>query len=226
MNRALAGALVAAAALVLFGALFLLRAPRNAAKASADEAATPAAGARSDSVSDSDTAAASGSEPEANAGQLLPPAPETPRELRSVTLWLPALAGRIAPTTVEIESAPEPKERIEALLRALLTATPAPPLSPLFVSEVQLVATLRGADATLFVDLAAADGGGPPASGSELELQRVYSIVHTVVRNEPSVTRVVLLWNGTQRPSLSGHVDTGHALEPRSDLERGSEGGR
>jgi hypothetical protein len=40
-----------------------------------------------------------------------------------------------------------------------------------------------------------------------------------VVRNEPSVERVVLLWNGTQRRSLSVHVDTGHALGPRPELE-------
>jgi hypothetical protein len=136
-----------------------------------------------------------------------------------VTLWLPAPGGLIAPTTVEIASAPEPKARIEALLRALLATTPPPPLAPLFSSEVRLVATLRGPDATLFVDLAGAEGAEPPASGSELELQRVYSIVETVIGNEPSVERVVLLWNGVQRQSLSGHVDTGHPLVPRPDLE-------
>lgn len=207
MNRALAGALVVVAALVLLGALWLLRAPRGAADAPAEDGA----GAAQEAASEAPAGA-----PESAA----PPAPAEPAlERREVTLWLPAPAGKIAPTAVEVESAAEPKARIEALLRTLLTATPAPPLSPLFATEVKLVSTLRGADATLYVDLAGAEGAPPPASGSELELQRVYSIVHTVVRNEPSVARVVLLWNGEQRLSFCGHVDTGHALVPRAELE-------
>jgi len=68
-------------------------------------------------------------------------------------------------------------------------------------------------------DLRADDGGAPPASGSALELQRVYAIVHTVLRNVPDVSHVVLLWNGVQRLSLSGHVDTGHALSLMPALE-------
>ena len=208
MNRALAGALVLAAALVLFGALFLLRAPRHVPAA----ATAPGPSAPSGVT-------------EGTEGTAAPPAAPAPvlEETRQVTLWLPAPGGLIAPTTIELASAPEPAARIDALLRALFAATPAPPLSPLFAGEVKLVATMRGADATLYVDLGGADGAEPPGSGSELELQRVYSIVHTVVRNEPSVERVVLLWNGAQRLSLAGHVDTGHPLVPRPELEAGAE---
>ena len=59
----------------------------------------------------------------------------------------------------------------------------------------------------------------PPQSGSTLELLRIYAVVHTVLRNVEEANRVVLLWNGVQRPSLAGHVDTGHPLRLRVDLE-------
>ena len=195
MSRALAGALVAAGALVLVVALVLLRSQRQARSGATERAEDPAP-----------------------APAAPPPEPPPQVETRTASLWLPAPGGRIASTPVEVSSAPDPQARIDALVAALLAATPAPPLAPLFDGEVKLVATLRGPDATLYVDLTAGEGVEPPASGSQLELQRVYSIVQTVVANEPSVERVVLLWNGVQRPSLSGHVDTGHALVPRREL--------
>ncbi len=74
-------------------------------------------------------------------------------------------------------------------------------------------------DGSLYIDLRAADGAEPPGAGSTLEMQRVYSIVHTVIRNEPGIARVALLWNGTQRLSLCGHVDTSRPLGPRDELE-------
>ena len=37
--------------------------------------------------------------------------------------------------------------------------------------------------------------------------------------HEPRIERVVLLWNGVQRESLAGHVDTGHPLVLRPELE-------
>jgi hypothetical protein len=67
--------------------------------------------------------------------------------------------------------------------------------------------------------LRSADGAEPPGAGSTLEMQRVYAIVHTVLRNEPGLSGVVLLWNGVQRSSLSGHVDTTRPLVLRPELE-------
>lgn len=58
----------------------------------------------------------------------------------------------------------------------------------------------------------------PPASGSREELLRIYSVVETVTVNVPEVRRVVLLWNGVQRESFAGHVDTSRPLAPRDDL--------
>ena len=143
---------------------------------------------------------------------------EAPRETWSATLWLPSTSDRLAPLTVTVESAGDARARAEAVVSALLAAAPEAPRAPVFPRAVQLGRLLL-LDGTAYVDLRPDDGGDLPSSGSAVELMRVYSIVHTLVRNVPEVQRVVLLWNGVQRPAFPGHVDTGHALKPLASLE-------
>jgi hypothetical protein len=135
------------------------------------------------------------------------------------TLWLPSESERLAPAEVEVSSGSEPEARAGALVAALLARRPEPPLDALFPGEVAL-GRLLVTGGTAFVDLRPADGAAdPPSAGSNLELLRVYSIVHTLARNVPEIERVVLLWNGTQRAGFPGHVDTGHPLVPIAGLE-------
>ncbi len=61
---------------------------------------------------------------------------------------------------------------------------------------------------------------GPPM-GLQDELLAVYSVVNSLVLNDLGVERVVFLWNGEQRPTFSGHVDTTRPL--MADLERNAE---
>jgi hypothetical protein len=191
MSRRAAAAIVALAALVaVFGSLWLVRQRRAPAPAQAWIAGPPA-----------------GVEP------------ASPLERRQVTLWLPTSGGRLAPLAAEVESGPELAARLEALVAALLAAPSAGELVAVFPQPVRVVAQVIGPDGTLFVDLRAEDGGPPPGAGSTLETQRIYAIVHTVLRNEPRIERVVLLWNGVQRESLAGHVDTGRPLLLRPELE-------
>lgn len=137
------------------------------------------------------------------------------------TLWLPSESERLAPTSVEVASGADPEARAAALVAALLAARPEPPLDAVFPGEVA-VGRLLVSGGTAFVDLRPLDGAGdPPSAGSNLELLRVYSIVHTLARNVPEIERVVLLWNGTQRAGFPGHVDTGHPLVPIPALEGG-----
>ena len=49
-------------------------------------------------------------------------------------------------------------------------------------------------------------------------MQTVYSLVDTVVANVPQIQRVALLWNGTQRETFSGHLDTSQPLVPDRKL--------
>jgi len=192
MSRRAAGALVAVALLVVLAAVAYLYRPRERPVERGPEAtAEPAA-------------------PEAAAPEV---------EHRTVTLWLPGPRGRIAPLETEIEAPPTVEGRLAALLAALLAAGPEQGATALFPEPVVASTVLLTPDGTLYLDLRAASGGPPPPAGSTLELQRVYSLVHTVLRNEPEVGAVVLLWNGVQPGSLSGHVDTGHPLTLLDGIE-------
>lgn len=61
-------------------------------------------------------------------------------------------------------------------------------------------------------------GGTPPALGTRGELLSVYSLVNTVAMNVTGVRSVVLLWNGQQRETFAGHIDTTRSLKPRENL--------
>jgi hypothetical protein len=50
------------------------------------------------------------------------------------------------------------------------------------------------------------------------EMQTVYSLVNSIAGNVPQVTQVALLWNGSQRLSFSGHLDTSRPLAPNQVL--------
>ena len=45
-----------------------------------------------------------------------------------------------------------------------------------------------------------------------LELLRVFGMVNTVLANDERARAVVLLWNGSQRQTFAGHVDTSRPL--------------
>ncbi|HLX10953.1 MAG TPA: GerMN domain-containing protein [Thermoanaerobaculia bacterium] len=87
-----------------------------------------------------------------------------------------------------------------------------------FPPEVKLGSVELSADGIAFVDLRWPDHEDPPESGSTEEIQRVYSVVDSLALNVPEVNRVVLLWNGTQRITFSGHLDTSRPLQPDRTL--------
>jgi hypothetical protein len=87
-----------------------------------------------------------------------------------------------------------------------------------FPPEVKLGGVELAADGTAFVELRWPDHDDPPESGSTEEIQRVYSLVDSVALNVPQVHRVVLLWNGTQRITFAGHLDTSRPLLPDRTL--------
>ena len=57
-----------------------------------------------------------------------------------------------------------------------------------------------------------------PAMGLTEELLAVYSLVNSLTANNLGVDRVVLMWNGEQRSTFAGHVDTTRPL--MADLGR------
>lgn len=57
-----------------------------------------------------------------------------------------------------------------------------------------------------------------PAMGLTEELLAVYSLVNSLTASNLGVDQVVLMWNGEQRPTFAGHVDTTRPL--MADLSR------
>lgn len=62
----------------------------------------------------------------------------------------------------------------------------------------------------------------PPSSGSLDEMLSVYSLVNSLEATLPELEGVVLLWNGQQRPSFAGHLDTGRPLTTDDSLVGGA----
>ena len=142
-----------------------------------------------------------------------------PLERFPARLHRPAAGGGLAIEALDLESVAEPGARVAAALSALLGAAPAGDFGAVFPEPVAVRRVLLGGDGTLYVDLASESGGDPPPCGSTEELQRVYALVHTALDAAPDATRVVLLWNGVQRRSLAGHVDTARPLGRYPALE-------
>jgi hypothetical protein len=147
------------------------------------------------------------------------------------------LAGPAATATATAATAATPAPGAAAAAGAATPPVPAAPPGPAsrpapaaapaaadsglvrpFPSEVKLGSVELSADGTAFVDLRWPNHDDPPESGSTEEIQRVYSLVDSVALNVPQVNRVVLLWNGTQRITFAGHLDTSRPLLPDRTL--------
>jgi spore germination protein GerM len=165
-------------------------------------------------------------------------------ERHAFDLYFPASGGGLRGERRELQVSEAPKDRIRKVLEALLAgpaaapaaaprpsstgaaaaaAAAAPGASPAglvrpFPPEVKLGSVELSADGIAFVDLRWPDREDPPESGSTEEIQRVYSLVDSLALNVPQVNRVVLLWNGTQRITFSGHLDTSRPLLPDRTL--------
>ncbi len=159
------------------------------------------------------------------AAQSLPsPAPalapaSVVEETWTARLFLPAANDLLLPQEAPVVSASGARARAAGVVAALLAVAPVAPRVPVFPPEVKLGKLLLLEDGTVIVDLRTDPVAEPPQSGSTEEQLRIYAVVNTVLRNVAEAKRVVLLWNGVQRPTLAGHVDTGRPLRLRADLE-------
>jgi len=130
-------------------------------------------------------------------------------------LWIPDGIGlRVERRELQVTSAP--KDRIRRIAEALLA--PRPDGIRLFPEGVALAGVQLSKEGTAYLNLVWDGHEDPPASGSTEELQRVYSLVNSIVTNVPEARRVALLWNGLQRPTFAGHLDTSRPLAPLDAL--------
>ncbi len=132
----------------------------------------------------------------------------------SFDLYFPGEGGRLYAEERELEVTADPRDRARAVVLALLDGPRNRTYFRPFPEDVGLLELYLAPDGTVFVDLGAEGQEMPPASGSMAEMTSVYSVVDSVVYNVPEARRVMLLWNGVQRESFAGHLDTSVPLEP------------
>jgi len=133
-------------------------------------------------------------------------------------LYFPGEGGYLHPEERELAVPADPRGRARAIVLALLDGPRTGGLYPPFPEGVGLLDLYLAADGTAFVDLGAEDRQDPPSGGSLAEMMMVYSVVDSLALNLPEVDRVSLLWNGLQRETFSGHLDTSVPLAPAEDL--------
>lgn len=133
-------------------------------------------------------------------------------ETSGVELYFPNTAGWLGAESRELPIAGSAEEHAAQVAAALL-AGPSEPgnLAPLG-DGVELASLHLSGDGVVYLNLAAAQLASPPVNGSRGELLVVYSFVNSVLANVPQASGVVLMWNGNQRPTFAGHVDTTRPL--------------
>ena len=139
------------------------------------------------------------------------PAPIGGGETTNAELYFPNTAGWLGVESRELPAAASAEERARQVAGALL-AGPTEPGHVAPLGDGVELASLHLADGVVYLDLAAAQLAYPPVSGSRGELLVVYSFVNSILANVPEARGVVMLWNGSQRPTFAGHVDTTRPL--------------
>ncbi len=116
--------------------------------------------------------------------------------------------------TIAAEGAGADLRRIAA---EVLAGPASPGLRAPFPADTQVGSVFISASGIAYVDLISTEAN-PPRSGSRDEMLSVYSLVNSVHANLPDLAGVVLLWNGQQRPTFAGHLDTGQPLQQNRSL--------
>ena len=133
-------------------------------------------------------------------------------EMTTAELYFPSTSGWLGAESHELPAAASAEERARQVAAALL-AGPTEPGNVAPLGEGVALASLHlTAEGVVYVDLEAAQLASPPVSGSRGELLVVYSFVNSILANVPEASGVVLMWNGSQRPTFAGHVDTTRPL--------------
>lgn len=157
------------------------------------------------------------SEPVA-AEPTLSPAPLSGEELLAADLYFPGTGGGLQAERHELPMSADASERISTVVAALLAGPRGAGLQAPLPEGVSVRKVYLTEGGTAFLDLESVAGAPPPASGSLREMLTVYSLTNTVLLNFDEVKSLVLLWNGRQRTTFAGHLDTMRPLSANTDL--------
>ena len=151
------------------------------------------------------------------------PQVEAERDPGELLLYFPGPGGWLVAEEREVETDGEPADLQTVAAEVLAGPTSARLFAP-FPGDTRVGSVFVSEGGIAYVDLVSTQAD-PPRSGSRQEMLSVFSLVNSVHSNLPELTGVVLLWNGQQRPTFAGHLDTGRPLEENSGLvARGSRG--
>ena len=139
-------------------------------------------------------------------------------ETVELTLYFPGADGRLYAERREAQAAAGPAARARAALEAVLAGPRSEGLRAPLPAGIEVGSLAMLGDGTVVVDLRSADRELPPSSGSQAERATVYSLVDSVLLNVEGSRRVTLLWNGVQRESFAGHLDTTRPLAADTTL--------
>lgn len=163
--------------------------------------------------------ARTGETPTAEVSSTEPPTPAAPEVANwRVQLFFATREGLLEAEERLLPAAASPPAAVARLAAALFEGPREPGHVALWPASVRCRRALFGADGVAYLDLAGAEGEEPPGWGSESETLAVFGLVNTLTENLPQVRQVVLLWNGSQRASLAGHLDTARPLAANRQL--------
>ena len=140
--------------------------------------------------------------------------PEAPEPIPATArLFFPNASGLLEAEEQEMPPATDRETRLEQLVTALLEGPLDERLYRPFPEGTRLGSVFLAVSGLAYVDLVSDEGPVPPRSGSLSEMLSVYSLVDTLLLDQPQVDGVVLLWNGRQPTTFGGHLDTSRPLE-------------
>lgn len=148
-----------------------------------------------------------------SATEVEPTAEEVPDvEPIERTLYFPGEGGRLYGESRMLSPAGDLEQQIQGLVTSLLAGPQNTSLRSPMPESIRLRRAYLTGEDTVVLDLESPGGAEPPAVGSQREMLMVYSLVDTLVLNLDEIERVMLLWNGQQRHTLGGHLDTSRPL--------------
>ena len=118
----------------------------------------------------------------------------------------------------ELPATTDPEEAATLIASAVLAGPQTEQLRGPLPPGVEVGSLDFSADGTIYVDLVSETFANPPASGTRVELLSLYSLVNSIVHNVDGAKAVVILWNGRQRVTFGGHIDTSHPVRPEMGL--------
>lgn len=132
----------------------------------------------------------------------------------AVTLYFPGADGLLHPEVRGLDTAADGAELARRIVVGLLAGPDTADLFAPLPSSTAVSTVVLGTDGVLYLDLASSEHPLPPVAGSQRELLAAYSLVNSICMNVPRIRGVALLWNGEQRTTFAGNLDTTRPLTP------------